>query len=74
MRPPDHRDTAAVVLAVGLVVCLDVVAAGLVAAALLGRPVAGSGGEALAALVGLVGGILAGYMGSRRHPNDRSEG
>jgi hypothetical protein len=59
------RDTAATILALGLAIALNIVAVGLVAAALMGKPVIEGTANVLAGIVGLVGGILASYLGFR---------
>jgi hypothetical protein len=67
------RDTAATILAVGLAIALNIVAGGLVAIALLGGPIIEGADNILAGLAGLVGGILASFLGFRMgHPVDDS--
>jgi hypothetical protein len=59
------RDAAATILALGLALALNIVAVGLVTAALMGKPVIEGTANVLAGIVGLVGGILASYLGFR---------
>jgi hypothetical protein len=60
-----RRDWAVIILAAGLVTALNVVAIGLVVAALAGDTVIEGAVNVLIGLAGLVGGIVSSYLGFR---------